>query len=68
MSTDVVVLRPAIISGAIHPSVPVIPDRREKLAFPVLNFLHRPKSEIMARTLLWTSGMEMSTFCGFMSR
>lgn len=42
---------PLRISGAIQPSVPVIPDRREKLAFPKFNFLHSPKSDIMTRIL-----------------
>lgn len=59
---------PFSISGAIHPSVPVIPDRREKLALPMFNFLHKPKSDIIARTTFLASGNEINTFCGLISR
>lgn len=56
------------ISGAIHPSVPAAPERRENDIRPTANFLHKPKSDIMARTCPRASGIEMSTFCGFTSR
>jgi len=59
---------PSNISGAIHPLVPVTPDRCENDRRPVANFLHRPKSEIIARTCRWReSGRDNSTLCGFMS-
>lgn len=57
----------AIISGAIHPSVPAVPDLLENDTRPLLNFLHRPKSEIIALTGP-TFGREMRTFCGLISR
>lgn len=34
MTVRLTVLCPLIISGAIHPSVPVTPDRLEKLVLP----------------------------------
>lgn len=37
-------------SGAIHPSVPGIPDRKEKLLRPSGIFLQSPKSEMRALT------------------
>jgi len=59
---------PSNISGAIHPSVPATPDRWENDRRPVASFLHRPKSEIMARThLLVESGRDNRTLCGFIS-
>jgi len=59
---------PSNISGAIHPLVPVTPDRCENDRRPVASFLHRPKSEIIARTCRWReSGRDNSTLCGFMS-
>lgn len=57
-----------MISGAIHPSVPATPDRLEKDIRPILSFLHNPKSEIMARISPLDPGMDMSTFCGLISR
>lgn len=55
-------------SGAIQPSVPGIPDRKEKLERPSWIFLHRPKSEMRART--WPSGLGLDSrmFLGFRSR
>ena len=56
------------ISGAIHPSVPATPDRWENDRRPVASFLHRPKSEIIARTRpAAESGQDSSTLCGFIS-
>lgn len=56
------------ISGAIHPSVPVTPDRSEKLDLPWLSFLQSPKSEIIALTSFLAFGSDSSTFCGLISR
>ena len=50
---------PSNISGAIHPSVPAIPDLWEKLIRPSLSFLQRPKSEIIALT--WTTVIQQLT-------
>ncbi len=55
------------ISGAIQPSVPAAPERLEKEMRPTANFLHNPKSEIIARTLPSPSGCDISTLCGFIS-
>lgn len=55
-------------SGAIHPSVPGIPDRREKLHRPSGIFLQSPKSEMRARTLPSALGPERRMFLGFKSR
>ncbi len=57
----------SIISGAIHPSVPATPDRREKDIRPTFSFLQSPKSEIMALTSPRRPGIEISTFWGLMS-
>jgi len=61
----------ANISGAIQPSVPVIPERFEKDIFPPCNFLHSPKSLIRARILLKLPlprvGIDNNTLCGLMS-
>lgn len=54
-------------SGAIHPSVPGTPDLLLKLCLPAASFLHRPKSEIMARTRPWAFGMDTRMLCGFRS-
>lgn len=62
------VLCPFSISGAIQPSVPVTPDRLEKLDLPMFSFLHSPKSDIIARTCLCTFGSDSKTFCGLISR
>lgn len=59
---------PLIISGAIQPSVPVTPDRLEKLVRPRFNFLHNPKSDIIALTVFEPSGSDNNTFCGLISR
>ena len=56
------------ISGAIQPSVPAAPDRREKDSRPAASFLQSPKSEIMARTAPRELGWEMRTLWGFTSR
>jgi len=59
---------PLNISGAIHPLVPASPDRCENDRRPVASFLHRPKSEIIARTRPCAeSGRDSSTLCGFTS-
>lgn len=55
-------------SGAIHPSVPGIPDCKEKLLRPSGIFLQSPKSEIRARTFPNTPGPERRMFRGFRSR
>lgn len=44
------------ISGAIHPSVPAAPDRRENEILPAVNFLHKPKSDMRALTFPPESG------------
>lgn len=54
-------------SGAIQPSVPGTPDLLLKLWRPTANFLHRPKSEIMARTRPWALGMDTRMLWGFRS-
>ena len=59
---------PCTISGAIHPSVPVIPDRLENEARPVCSFLHNPKSDIIALTCPLLVGIDSNTLCGLMSR
>jgi hypothetical protein len=58
---------PSVSSGAIHPSVPATPDFFENDTRPVASFLHRPKSEIMARTPPWEAGSDSKTFWGLMS-
>lgn len=55
-------------SGAIHPSVPGIPDRKEKLLRPSGIFLQSPKSEMRARTRPSALGPERRMFLGFRSR
>lgn len=55
-------------SGAIHPSVPGIPDRKEKLLRPSGIFLQSPKSEMRARTWPRALGAERRMFLGFRSR
>lgn len=55
-------------SGAIHPSVPGMPERRLKLCRPPWSFLHRPKSEMTARICPWLFGTEMRMLQGFRSR
>lgn len=59
---------PWIISGAIQPSVPVIPDRLENEVRPLCNFLHSPKSDIIALTCPLLVGIDNNTLCGLMSR
>lgn len=54
-------------SGAIQPSVPGTPDLLLKLWRPTASFLHKPKSEIMARTRPCALGMETRMLCGFRS-
>lgn len=54
-------------SGAIQPSVPGTPDLLLKLWRPTASFLHKPKSEIMARTLPWALGIDTSMLWGFRS-
>lgn len=54
-------------SGAIQPSVPGTPDLLLKLWRPTANFLHNPKSEIMARTRPWALGMDTRILWGFKS-
>lgn len=54
-------------SGAIQPSVPGIPERRLKLWRPSGSFLHKPKSEITARTRPSTPGTESKMLRGFKS-
>lgn len=54
-------------SGAIQPSVPGTPDLLLKLWRPTASFLHKPKSEIMARTRPWALGMETRILWGFRS-
>lgn len=54
----------AIISGAIQPSVPATPDRLEKDILPIFNFLHKPKSEIIALISPFALGVEISTLGG----
>jgi len=63
-----VLLLSSSISGAIQPSVPAAPDRRENDIRPAASFLHRPKSEIMARTSPRESGWDINTLWGLMSR
>lgn len=60
----IVVSSPSIISGAIQPSVPAKPDLREKETRPIFSFLHKPKSEIMARTSPLAFGTDINTLCG----
>lgn len=55
-------------SGAIHPSVPGIPDRKEKLLRPSGIFLQSPKSEMRARTWPRALGPERRMFLGLRSR
>lgn len=55
-------------SGAIHPSVPGIPDRKEKLLRPSGIFLQSPKSEMTARTWPRALGPERRMFLGLRSR
>lgn len=55
-------------SGAIHPSVPGIPDRKEKLVRPSGIFLQSPKSEMRARTRPSALGPDRRMFLGFRSR
>lgn len=55
-------------SGAIQPSVPGTPDLLLKLWRPTASFLHKPKSEIMARTRPWALGMDTRMLWGFRSR
>ncbi|KAG7222833.1 hypothetical protein INR49_016043 [Caranx melampygus] len=52
-------------SGAIQPSVPGTPDLLLKLWRPAASFLHKPKSEIMARTRPWALGMDTRMLWGF---
>lgn len=54
-------------SGAIQPSVPGTPDLLLKLWRPTASFLHRPKSEIMARTRPCALGMDTRILWGFRS-
>lgn len=54
-------------SGAIHPSVPGIPERRLKLCRPSGSFLQRPKSEMTARTRPSAPGVESRMLRGFRS-
>ena len=56
------------ISGAIHPSVPVIPDLMENEPCPLGSCRQRPKSEMMARTSPRKFGCDRRTFCGLISR
>lgn len=55
------------ISGAVHPSVPAIPEFLEKECLPAANFLHSPKSEINALTSPPYPGNDNKTLCGFIS-
>lgn len=55
-------------SGAIQPSVPGIPERKEKLLRPSGIFLQSPKSEMRARTRPSALGPERRMFLGFRSR
>lgn len=55
-------------SGAIQPSVPGIPDRKEKLLRPSWIFLQRPKSEMRARTWPRGPGLDRRMFLGLRSR
>ncbi len=61
-------LLPSSSSGAIHPSVPVIPDFVDKDTFPWANFRHSPKSDILVFTFPFTSGKERRTLRGLTSR
>lgn len=54
-------------SGAIQPSVPGTPDLLLKLWRPTASFLHKPKSEIMARTRPWALGIDTRMLWGFKS-
>lgn len=60
-NSELTTLFPLIISAAIHPSVPVIPDFLENDAFPTFTFLHSPKSDISALTRFLLSGKEINT-------
>lgn len=52
---------PVSISGAIQPSVPVTPDLLEKETLPTCNFLHNPKSDIIALTSPLLFGTDINT-------
>lgn len=54
-------------SGAIQPSVPGTPDLLLKLWWPTASFLHKPKSEIMARTRPCALGIDTRMLWGFRS-
>lgn len=63
-----ILFSPNSISGAIHPSVPVVPDFFEKEILPFANFLHMPKSDIKALISPEELGIDIKTFCGLISR
>jgi len=60
-------LLPCNISGAIHPSVPLMPDLLND-DLPVESLRHSPKSDIIARTHPLGAGKDSNTFRGFISR
>lgn len=57
-----------IISGAIQPSVPAVPDRCEKDKRPGTSFLQRPKSDMTTRCLARLLGTDTRMLEGFTSR
>ena len=56
------------ISGAVHPSVPVSPERAVKETFPWASFLHRPKSDSLALIEPFAVGNDSRTLRGLISR
>ena len=57
-----------IISGAIQPSVPAVPDLSDTDILPGLSFLQRPKSEITTLCKPNLLGSDISILLGFTSR
>ena len=56
------------ISGAIQPSVPATPDLAVIDTFPIGNFRHKPKSDIIALNCPFVEGNDNRTLRGLMSR